>query len=79
MTSPAPAPAPALLRVKQVYQRLSIGRSKLYDLINNDPSFPKPIRLSSRCVGWTPQQLDAWLESKLGESAKSELRQGGRI
>ena len=78
-TTPAAAPAPGFLRIKQAMQHLSIGRAKLYDLINNDPTFPEPIRLSSKCVGWMPRQLDAWLESKLSESAKSEVRQGGRI
>ena len=69
----------ALLRAKDAAPYLGIGKSKLYKILKDDPTFPEPIRLSSKCVGWMPRQLDAWLESKLGESAKSEVRQGGRI
>lgn len=71
--------APAFLRPAQVQTYLGVGRTKLYDLQHNDPTFPEPIRLSNRCVGWMPKQLDEWLESKLSEGVKPSVRQGGRL
>ena len=57
--------APELLRPKTVCQYLSIGRTKLHELDTLDPTFPRKIRISSRCVGWTKTQLDDWLQAKI--------------
>lgn len=46
---------------------LGIGRTKLHDLTETDPDFPRKIRISARCVGWTRQQLDDWLGKKVAE------------
>lgn len=62
------------MRIEQAFYRpadackyLGIGRTKLHYLSETDPDFPRKIRISPRCVGWTRAQLDAWLDSKLGE------------
>ena len=36
------------LRPEQVCERLGCGKTQLYKLVKNDPTFPKPIQLSSR-------------------------------
>lgn len=47
---------------------LSVGRTQLHNLYQTDPSFPRKIRLGSRCVGWTKAQLDQWLSKKAEEA-----------
>ena len=53
----------AFYRPADACQYLGIGRTKLHYLAELDPTFPRKIRISSRCVGWTRKQLDTWLES----------------
>lgn len=31
------------------------------------PSFPQPVCLAGRCVGWDKDALDAWLDEKFGK------------
>lgn len=56
-----------LLRPKDIYQgKMNCSRAFLWKLANTDPSFPKKITLSSRCVGWLESDIDAYLASKAG-------------
>lgn len=57
----------AFFRIADATRYLGIGRTKLRDLSETDPTFPRKIRISPRCVGWTRAQLDAWLQSKQSE------------
>lgn len=43
---------------------LGVGRTKLHEIYETDPSFPRKIRLGARCVGWRKVDLDSWLEQK---------------
>ena len=65
--SPAETTPKAFYRPKSACAYLDIGRTKLYELMEYDANFPRPIRLSSRCIGWTRGQLDTWLDEKLAE------------
>ncbi|THF64247.1 helix-turn-helix transcriptional regulator [Pseudothauera rhizosphaerae] len=65
--------APTILRRKQVEQRLSISRTTIYSRINPksqhyDPTFPKPIDLGYRSVGWIESEIDAWIASRIAAS-----------
>lgn len=57
----------AFLRVADACRYLGMGRTKLHQLSETDPDFPRKIRISPRCVGWTRNQLDAYLQSKQSE------------
>ena len=46
---------------------LGMGRTKLHTIHETDPTFPRKIRLSARCVGWRKADLDRWLEQKAME------------
>lgn len=61
--------SPALLRPADACRYLGVGRTKLHDLEKFDPDFPRKIKLSPRCVGWTRQQLDDWLKIKVEGAA----------
>lgn len=51
------------LTVKEVSQRLSIGRSTVWAWAYDD-KFPKPVRLSSRCTRWRLSDIISWENSK---------------
>ncbi|KDM53164.1 MULTISPECIES: helix-turn-helix transcriptional regulator [Acinetobacter] len=62
----------AILRLKEVVAFTGISRSVIYEKLNAksksyDPSFPKPIKLSSNAVGWFEHELVQWLELKAEE------------
>jgi predicted DNA-binding transcriptional regulator AlpA len=62
-------PEQAFFRPAEACRYLGIGRTKLHNLSETDADFPRKIRISPRCVGWTRAQLDAWLQSKQQEVA----------
>jgi predicted DNA-binding transcriptional regulator AlpA len=57
-------PQQAFFRPADACRYLGIGRTKLHNLSEFDADFPRKIRISPRCVGWTRAQLDTWLENK---------------
>jgi prophage regulatory protein len=59
--------APTILRIKQVQARTGLSRSTIYFHISNG-SFPKPIRLVNRAVGWIETEIDQWLNKQIENS-----------
>ncbi|MES1936625.1 helix-turn-helix transcriptional regulator [Salinisphaera hydrothermalis] len=57
-------PWPAFIRISKGGDYLGMSRSMFNDFAQNDPSFPRKVKLSSRCVGYRRAALDAWLEAK---------------
>lgn len=55
---------PAMLRPKEAADYIGVTRRSLYDIAERDPHFPRKIVVSSRCVGWRREALDAWLLEK---------------
>lgn len=47
------------LTVKEVCQRLSIGKSTVWAW-STENRFPKPVRLSSRCTRWRLSEIVVW-------------------
>lgn len=66
-TSSAPA---AILRRKQVEARVGLSRSTIYDAIKAG-TFPKPIQLGPRSVGWLESDIAAWLAARIEQSRKA--------
>jgi len=52
-----------ILRLPEVEKRTGIKRSYIYKLIKQD-SFPKPVSLGIRAVGWYSNDIDAWIASR---------------
>ena len=61
-----------ILRRKQVEARTGLSRSTIYLRIQKG-TFPKPINLGARAVGWVKDEIDAWLASCV---ANRDSRQG---
>ncbi len=54
----------SILRRKQVEQRTGLSRSTIYLRIQKG-SFPRPINLGARAVGWLENEIEAWLVARL--------------
>lgn len=52
------------LRVKGVAAFLGCGVATVWRRTNDDPTFPKPIKLSPRVTVWRVKELEAWIESR---------------
>lgn len=55
------------LRLNEVMQRTGLSRTVVYSLISKG-EFPKPIRITERCVAWLASAIDAWVDMKVQES-----------
>lgn len=53
-----------ILRRKQVEIRTGLSRSTIYLRIQ-EGTFPKPLNLGVRSVGWVESEIDDWLVAKL--------------
>ena len=52
-----------LIRLKEVQHRVGVGRSTVYRWMA-DGSFPKPVQLGKRSVGWIEHEIDNWMRSR---------------
>ena len=55
---------PTILRLKKVKDRTGLSRSTIYLRIQ-EGTFPRPINLGARAVGWIEHEIEAWLTSCL--------------
>jgi predicted DNA-binding transcriptional regulator AlpA len=60
----APKVAPAVLSPEGTAALLGIGKSTIRDLRREDPTFPVPIELSARRIGWLRAEVEAWLAAR---------------
>jgi prophage regulatory protein len=63
--------APSILRRKQVEARTGLSRSTIYNRIKSG-SFPTPVSLGTRAVGWIESEIDAWLNTQIENSRKAK-------
>lgn len=61
-----------VLRINDLAEKLSIGKSTIYDWLNKkspryDASFPRPIKLGGNSQGWLSSLIDQWLINKYKE------------
>ena len=72
-------PFPTILRRKQVEARIGLSRSAIYSKLRHnprrpsdyDPTFPKPIPVGARAVGWVESELNAWLVAQINKGRKA--------
>ena len=51
-----------IIRRDEVSKLTGLARATIYDKVK-DGSFPPPIRLGPRSVGWRLSDIDAWLQA----------------
>ncbi|MDF1482213.1 helix-turn-helix transcriptional regulator [Extensimonas sp. H3M7-6] len=65
-----------ILRRKQVEARTGLSRSTIYSRLKPnpkrpgdfDPTFPKPVPLGAKSVGWVESEIEAWLSAQVERS-----------
>jgi prophage regulatory protein len=73
-----------IIRLAEVRGRTGLSRSSIYAKLKKnptrpndyDPSFPKPIPLGARAIGWVETELDAWLQ---GQAARRQSPPSGKL
>lgn len=54
-----------ILRLPEVCKITGLSRSSVYRAMNDEnDDFPRPVRLSTRSVGWKSDAVMAWLDSR---------------
>lgn len=62
--------ATAILRLPAVKARTGLSRSTIYLRIS-EGSFPKPVSLGGRAVGWIEAEVNDWLNQQIETSRKA--------
>lgn len=62
--------ATTILRLPTVKERTGLSRSTIYLRISNG-TFPTPISLGGRAVGWVSDEIQLWIEQQI-ESSRTE-------
>ena len=68
-----------ILRRPQVEARTGLSRSSIYAKLRDNPkrpseydlTFPKPVSLGAKAVGWIEHEIDAWISARIEESRKA--------
>ncbi|HEX7422269.1 MAG TPA: AlpA family transcriptional regulator [Terriglobales bacterium] len=69
--------ANVILRLPAVKARTGLCRSAIYQYVA-DGSFPRPVSLGARAVGWVESDIDGWISRKITESRASSPANANR-
>lgn len=61
-----------ILRLPAVKARTGLSRSTIYLRISKD-TFPAPVSLGGRAVGWIEAEIQSWLEKQIEASRKAAI------
>lgn len=62
--------ADSILRLPAVKTRTGLSRSTIYLRVSQG-SFPRPVRLGERAVGWLEGEIQSWLTERIAASGKT--------
>jgi len=55
-----------IIRLKQVMETTGLARSTIYKYIAAG-TFPKPVPLGGKSVGWVDEEVQAWVQARIEE------------
>ena len=67
----APNTSERIIRITAVLERTGLTRSTLYRKIHGG-TFPRQVRISTRCAGWYESAVNAWLKNPMFYSASDQ-------
>ena len=73
--TPDVPPRISILRRPEVEARTGLSRSTIYLKVAQG-TFPRPISLGPRAVGWIAEEIDAWLQQQFTLSRRTVLESG---
>jgi prophage regulatory protein len=59
-----------IIRLPAVTGATGLSRSTIYLRISQG-TFPKPVSLGGRAVGWLESEVEAWLEARISQSRRT--------
>ena len=60
-----------IFRLQDVITATGLSRSTLYKYIS-EGTFPKPVSLGDRCVGWVDSEVHDWILARIEERDQAE-------
>jgi prophage regulatory protein len=60
-----------IIRLKEVIDSTGLARSTIYKYIAEN-TFPKPVSLGDRCVGWVDSEVHDWILARVEERDQAE-------
>jgi prophage regulatory protein len=64
-----------IIRLKEVIDSTGLARSTIYKYIG-EGTFPKPVSLGDRCVGWVDSEVHDWILARIEERDLAESAAG---
>jgi len=64
MPSPPAVSPPQLVRLSDVLEQTALSKTAAYAGIRAG-TFPKPVQLGERAVGWVQAEIDAWVQARI--------------
>ncbi|MDH0201133.1 MULTISPECIES: AlpA family transcriptional regulator [Comamonas] len=61
-----------IIRLNEVINRTGLGKTSLYKFIKAK-TFPQPIALGERAVGWVEAEVDQWITARVNERDLSKI------
>jgi len=55
-----------LLKIQKVIELTTLSRSTIYRLVESG-KFPRPVKLTSRTIGWVEEEVKAFILDKINE------------
>lgn len=65
-----PTSVATILRLRDVSRQTGLSRSTIYAAMAKG-QFPRQLRLTARCVGWSAAAISEWLDSRLHGGTES--------
>jgi len=67
-----------IIRRQQVEARTRLSRSSIYARLrynpkrptDYDPTFPKPVSIGAKAVGWVESEVETWITTQIEKSRK---------
>lgn len=59
-----------ILRLPDVKTRTGLSRSTIYLRVSEE-TFPQPVKLGARAVGWLESEIETWLQDCIEETRKA--------
>lgn len=64
--------AKRIIRRREVEKKTGLSKTAIYDKLTRnakrpqlfDPTFPRPVPLGGRAVGWLESEVDDWIEAQ---------------
>ena len=63
-----PAMSTKILRLKDVISCIGLSRSSIYSKVQ-DGSFPPPIKLGARAIGWPEDVITDWINQRIADAS----------